>query len=163
MMTPEQAAKLIPIIQAIADGKTVQAKMASAPPISWYDLPPDSMFLGLTPYEMKHEFRVKPEPPPSPQDEKAFEEWVALQTSWIAKDIWNALRDCQKRVVELEQDKARLDWLESKSQDYCISFAYFSSGRIDLVIKNPDTSIVLAVHSQESLRQAIDAAMKTLP
>lgn len=79
----------------------------------------------------------------------------------IIKATESALQSTAGKALleEVETNRARLDWLEGKAQDYAVSFTYFSSGRIDLVVKNPDTGTLLACHSQESLRQATDAAM----
>lgn len=64
------------------------------------------------------------------------------------------------RLQELERKAKALDWLEDKAQDYTVSFCYFSSGRIDVVIKNPDNGTLLACHSMPSLLSAIESAME---
>lgn len=62
-MTREEAKELLPIIQAFAEGRTIQSRCIKGDKSLWYDIVDENSFdMGDFNLDSDYEFRVKPEP-----------------------------------------------------------------------------------------------------
>ena len=77
-MTRDEAKKLLPVIQAFADGKDVQVKQLDG---SWYDISNPGFGVGAENY------RIKPEP---------LECWVLKDSNGVMVDACISLKDVKK-------------------------------------------------------------------
>jgi len=65
-MNKENAHEFLPLVQALADGKTIQMRDVVSEKVTlWYDLDPSDIYFRVDP----EEYRIKPEP-------RTFVMWV---------------------------------------------------------------------------------------
>lgn len=99
MITREEAQKLLPIIQAFAEGKAIQARTKNRP---WFDLLDNDLRISNL-----YEYRIKPEPKyrPFKSQEECWSEMLKHQPfGWI----YSKNRSCYYCIISVEEDRIEL-------------------------------------------------------
>lgn len=84
-MNKENAHLYLPLVQALADGKTLQYKSLSG----WVDL---SEF-EYSPFDLPKDFRIKPEP-------RTFEMWLAHTGCMYPVSSYTSTNECERITVQ---------------------------------------------------------------
>lgn len=98
-MTREDAKKLLPIIQAFAEGKAIQVRTANRP---WFDLLDNKLEISKI-----FEYRIKSEPKyrPFKSQEELWNEMLKHQPfGWI----YSKSRSCYYCIISVEEDRIEL-------------------------------------------------------
>lgn len=91
-MTREEAKELLPIIQAFAEGRTIQSRCIKGDKSLWYDIVDENSFdIGDFNLDSDYEFRVKPEPKyrPFKNTDECWQEMLKHQPFGWVKTIAN--------------------------------------------------------------------------
>ena len=97
IMTREEAKKLLPIIQAFAEGRTIQYRIKDNKSAKWNDV--DKNYHTFSPHSFM--YRIKPEPKyrPFKDAEECWAEMLKHQPFGYTYDRFNDIRDSITKVA----------------------------------------------------------------
>lgn len=135
MITREEAQKLLPIIQAFAEGKAIQARTKNRP---WFDLLDNDLRISNL-----YEYRIKPEPKyrPFKSQEECWNEMLKHQPfGWI----YCKNDSCYYCIISVDEDKIELSpdmypHSETTPKEY-----YLENSYVDFVTALEDYEYTLA-------------------